>query len=313
MPPSKQSRTTQPASRSWKEIRQVAPVSSVTDVAKKRKWTQVLKASGSVLGIIVVLVGLTWGVVVLRNSDPLTAFSDNRNPIQRILFESDGTLDEVWLSKQLAIPRGTSLTEIDIFQVKAALESHGQVFSANVERHFPDTLFVKIEERNPTARLAVQGDFGVLETLFVAIDGTVYPGNHYDAAFVRTLPYLDGVKLQARGDGAYQPIRGMDEVAHLFQLARKDYPDLADNWRIVSLKLITPEASPVPASLQIRSRRGPDLIFSVGDYRAQLEKLEVITQDLLRRRGAAGMEQVESIDLSLRGPAVVRFARLAQN
>jgi hypothetical protein len=313
MPPSKKSRDTQPASRSWKEIRQAAPMSSVTDAAKKRKIAQVLKASGSVLGVIVVLVGITWGVILVRNSDPLTAFSDKQNPIQRILFESDGTLDEGWLSKQLSIPRGTSLTEIDIFQLKAALEHHGQVFSANVERHFPATLFVRLEERTPTARLAVQGDFGVLDTLFVAVDGTVYPSEHYAESFVRTLPYLDGVKLQARDNGAYQPIRGMDEVAHLFHLARKDYPALADHWRIVSLQLVTPEASPVPASLIVRSRRGPDLIFAVGDYRAQLEKLEVITQDLLRRRGAAGMEQVESIDLSLRGPAVVRFARVAQS
>ncbi len=312
MPPSNKSKSSQATNRSWRQIRQAAPNNSVTVAAQKRKRIQLIKASATLVGLVALIGGITWGVTAWKSSGAMLELSDHNDPIRRILFETDGTLNETWLAQKLSIPRGTSLTEVDIFQLKQGLETHGQVFAAHVERHFPDTLFIELEERMPSARLAVQGEFGVLETLFVAVDGTVYPSQHYDSGFVKTLPYLDGVKLAKLDSGAYKPIRGMDEVNALFGMARRDYPDLAESWRIVSLKMVTPEASPFPASLIVRPRKGPELVFSTTDYRQQLEKLDVILRDLQRRRGNAGLQDIESIDLSLRGPAVVSFGKVAR-
>lgn len=312
MPPKpKEKEAKNPENRSWRQIRQDAPVKNMTDAARRRRTANLLKASGTLFGLVALLGMGTWAFVALRgHSEPLV-LPQTHEPLKRILFETDGVLTHQWLGRELSIPRGTSLMEVDIFAMKRELEMHGQVKEAVVERRFPDALFVGITEAEPRARIAFRGEYGIVETLLVTGEGDVYQGFNYNPEDLSRLPYLADTSLKKDRGGHYRPIGGMPHLTRLFSLAWTRYPDLAEGWRVVSLQRYYGENPRVPASLIIRQRSGPNLIFSLRDMEEQLEKLVIILNDLESGQAADRSAPVEAIDLSLDGPAVVSFTTAA--
>ena len=62
-------------------------------------------------------------------------------------------------------------------------------------------LVVKLEERDPVARIQASDESGATKQLLVARDGVVYDGVNYTPGFLAELPWLDGVRLVRAGHG----------------------------------------------------------------------------------------------------------------
>ncbi len=223
-------------------------------------------------------------------------------PIRRIYFETDGVLDESWLSRTLAIRPGTRLMGVEIFDLKADLEKHGQVRSATVERRFPDGIVVRLKEETPRCRIAFRGAYGEVEAVLVAESGKVYRGANYGPEALDKLPYLTGIALQRTTNGAFLPIDGMDQVCALLDAAERTIPRIRGRWRVVEVA-----ETPGQDLFRVSARGMPDTVFRVGAFEEQLSKLDYILRDLTAQVGPERRELVNEIDISLDGPAIVSF------
>lgn len=304
----KTKQSSNPLTRTWREIRQTGSEKAFTSAAQKRKWATLLKTSSSLLILILLIGGGTWATIHWYQTPESSLGKDQAPPVDRIIFETNGVLREAWVGRTLAIRPGTTLVELSIFDLKQKLESRGQIETAKVERLFPSTLKVQLSERIPVARLAVEDGFGGYEILLVSGEGQVYRGRDYDPDFLKTLPYLDGVTPQKNQTGEFQPILGMEVASSFLDLLRRDYPALYEDLRVMDLRHIQ-KGSEIPgASIEVRGRRFPDIRFSSQAYSQQLEKLVYVLDDLSHRLETdRPRESVAAIDLSLEGPVVVSF------
>jgi len=297
-----------PSTRSWREIRQSGSEKAFTHAARKRKATVFLKAATSLCGLIFVLGAGTWLLINWYDSPEFSLTREEGEPIRRIVYQTDGVLNRERVSRLMAIPGGTSLMEVSIFELKRKLEANGQIESAHVAREFPDTLKVSLKERKPVCRIALANEFGGYETLLVSAEGIVYEGSHYDREFLETLPYLGGVSLRREKSGGIEPIEGMLLIADFLDVVKDQYPRYYRHWRVITLEGIGKEENIPGAGFRVRGRNFPSTRFSATEYHRQLEKLTTIMQDLPKRVEAENRGEIEKIDLSLDGPVVVSFS-----
>jgi len=287
--------------QSWRDLAGPRRSRVNSPQARRRRRAQWLR-----LGLALLLLGglLAAAVAVFRMQDAEgteRSIAAPSRPIERIIFDTDGVLPEGWLGSVIELKAGTGMMEADIHALKAALEAEAQVKSARVERVFPSSLQIVIEERTPVLRLAVAGPDGKARQKLVARDGTIYDGVGYPRSMLANLPFLEPYR---HPQGAYLPLEGIERVAQLLESARRERPDLFATWRVVSLRHYSGDLDLPGQVIEIRSKLVPRIIFgAAADFGRQLDRLDYILA-YVRQRGNPSMER---IDLSLRGSAAVQF------
>jgi cell division protein FtsQ len=106
----------------------------------------------------------------------------------------------------LNVGRGTPILGVDLAQAKRRLETLPWVRSAAVERRLPDTLFVRIVEREPLAYWQRLG-----KLVMVDREGTVLPNEPLEGA--GTLIVLVGADAPKAGDALLAMLAGESELA----------------------------------------------------------------------------------------------------
>jgi cell division protein FtsQ len=258
---------------------------------------------GALLAAFALAIGLTvWGIASIKARDEPIQIATPSKPIQQVMFESDGVLPNDWLSGVIQLEPGTTMMEVDIHAMKAALEAEPQVISASVERVFPSTLKISVREHSPVLRIAIAGADGRPEQRIVSRAGTIYKGIGYPKAALDRLPFVQPFQ---HSDGRYQPLRGIDRVADLLNLARETEPGFFKTWKVVSLEHYSGDESMPGEVIEIRGTMVERIIFGAsGDFGQQLDRLRVI-MDYVRSHGNPSIKR---IDLSLRGSAAVQFS-----
>jgi cell division protein FtsQ len=243
-------------------------------MSREGRWRLASSLARVLAGVVVVVV-VAWGglqvAAALQENPRLMPAAARTGPVQNFVLKTnaDGVLDAAWLRQTLALPKGATLMELDLQQLRARLLADGQVSAASLTRNFPDTLEVRIAERAPVARLRAQFADGAARTLLVARDGVVYAGTGYEAARVDELPWLDGVKL-ARAGSRFAPIEGMSVVADLLAQARLEADHLYGTWQVVSLARLQSDRE-----IEVRTKPGTVVVFGAdGDFVLQIAKLD---------------------------------------
>jgi len=126
--------------------------------------------------------------------------------VQSVEVEGRERADRQAILDALAVRRGTPILTVDLEVARTRLEAIPWVHSAAVERLLPDTIYVRLVERQPIALWQHHGKFDLIDQ-----DGAVIPN-----ARVEDFPRL----LQVVGDGA------PEAAADLLDLLSGE-PDLA--------------------------------------------------------------------------------------
>ncbi len=283
-----------PPTRSWRDIPQpVAPrMRTLGREGKKR----LAMAIGNIVGLALVLGASAWGVyevVELWEKDRARLTSPTKGvPVRDFAVRTDGVLQKAWVERTLALPKESSLMELDLVELKRRLEESGQVSKAVIERKFPDVLVVTLQERVPVTRvMALIGDAAPV-SFMVSRDGVVYSGHGYDTDMVDTLPYIDGVKLIREGAG-FSRIEGMEAVADLLGTAQASAPALYSTFKVVSLARFG-----LDRTLTVKSTEVDVITFgaSQDSFYRQLARLDYILEET-RRQNATG--QLKSVNLAV--------------
>lgn len=288
------------ATRSWRDIPQ--PVKPRA-MSRGGRWRLVM--AGVRATLLVALIGtVAWSAYLvfsaLREDPKRVPATAKAVPMKAPELETmrDGVLDRAWLARTLELPAGTTLLELDLGKLRDRILSDRQVITATLTRRFPDRLLVEITERMPIARLRVPlGDSP--RDFLVARDGVIFEGHGFDPTLLKTLPWLDGLKVTP--DGAdFRPIPHMDVVARLLADAQFSAPHLYQSWFSVSLARLERDRE-----LEVTTKSGTKALFTEKDtFFVQLARFDHIVESLARIPGAYA-----SIDLTLGRDVPVKVER----
>ncbi|CAA6678786.1 Unannotated [Lentimonas sp. CC4] len=288
--------------QSWRKLAGPSRRRVNSPPARRRRRMRWIKFFVGLIVLIAVGSGLTWSIMAFKQHEQTLPITPSSKPIERIIFDTDGVLPDIWLSKTIKLRPGMSMMEADIYELKKTLESDAQVKSASVERVFPSDLRIRVQERLPALRLAIAGPDGKPRLRLVARDGAVYDGLGYPTATLGNLPY---VQPYQHVDGSFSPMRGIESVADLLDLARRTQPKFFRTWQVVSLEHYSGDVDLPGQVIEVRSTLVPRIIFSASaDYGRQLDRLAYILEYV----SSQGNQSLERIDLSLRGSAAVQFS-----
>ncbi|MBI4625287.1 MAG: FtsQ-type POTRA domain-containing protein [Verrucomicrobia bacterium] len=263
-----------PAARTWRDIPQPVKPRAMSRSGRRRLVTGVLRTTAGVAFCVALAWG-AWSVAgALQENPGKMPAAAKAVPVRAPQFKTDGVLDHAWLERTLRIPKGASLMELDLEQLRARLLADGQVLTATLTRHFPDRLVVAVTERSPIAKVMAEWG-GQQRPLLVARDGVMFAGDRHDPAMVERLPWLDGLTIARRG-AAFLPLEGMEIVGELLAKARLEADHLYRSWRVVSLARLASDRE-----LEVRTVQGVTIIFSAhGDFFRQLAKLDYMWEKI---------------------------------
>jgi len=286
---------------SWKEIDQDVKAKSISKAAFKRILLSRCRAVGVIVGAFLILAAALKLFVMNEDLSVSLSKAGRALPVKAIVVESDA-LPRDWVLEYLDLnDRELDLLGLDIGQLKTKLERHPQALSVEIARQLPDTLFISVNEREPVAKaLAEDARRGRL-TLLVDRYGIVYEGIGYGAKQIKSLPYLDGIRLR-RAEGGFEPLIGMEPVANLLSQAREIAPHLYQSWKVVSL-------AEYPR-LIVKSSFVREIVFEKdeSDFRRQLSRLDYIV-DYYKSHAYS---KVAKVDLTMNSQVPVEQSLVAR-
>ena len=286
---------------SWKDIDQDVKAKGISKTAFKRILLSRCRVVGAILGAFLILAAALKLFVMNEDLSVSLSKAGRALPVKAILLESDA-LPRDWVLEYLDLSdRELDLLGLDIGQLKTKLESHPQALSVEIARQLPDTLFISVNEREPVAKvLAEDAQRGRL-TLLVDRYGIVYEGIGYGAKQIKSLPYLDGIRLR-QAEGGFEPLIGMEPVANLLSQAKEVAPHLYQSWKVVSL-------AEYPR-LIVKSGFVREVVFEKdkSDFRRQISRLDYIV-DYYKSHAYS---KVAKVDLTMNSQVPVEQSLVAR-
>ncbi|MDR2862697.1 MAG: hypothetical protein LBV54_02285 [Puniceicoccales bacterium] len=222
-----------------------APTS--THSGKRRFWRwfklALLLAGG---GAVVALGALAW-----QELSPSRTGVILRSAVR---FDTNEQLTKEWFLEFSGLT--ANISRASIFDIDEKLRSVGQIKKVRINRHLTDDgIDVKVEERTPVLRMDARLPNGSIEVRAIAADGVIYKGINYGPLVFRNLPLLTDARPVKQENGRFQIVPGMDAVARLLQLARRNNPDLYQEWESVSVREFRNGDAGAPgACIRIRMR-----------------------------------------------------------
>lgn len=293
-------RDRKPEGASWRKIQQGNRRATKTKASRQRQLVILFRTSLGILllsAIVVGILGIRYFFTVAK-----TAPIEGAPSSMELVFKSDGVLDQYWFTTKFAGELEADARQIDVGQIKAALEATGQIASAAVAVTLPSTMTVEVTERKPVLRIRVRDENGEPLVLLLSRDGSLYRGFGYPADTLRGLPGATGLKIRRKGSG-YMPVEGIESVARLLDYAKGTIPAVSRHWRVVDLSDWNTEEGYRPSLVRIKSTHIEELVFSVENIEEQVERLAGILEHTQRYQ----MGQPVFIDLSYGEEAIIRY------
>lgn len=223
-------------------------------------------------------------------------------PVKSIQLRTNGVIREATIWELIGGEGSTAepLDKIDIFALKGRLESIGQVRAAIIEKRYPSSLVVELDEYHPVAQIRAMRD-GTQTPLLVSREGVVFQGKDYPNTVVHALPFLNLAPgmLRVRGDD-YEDIPGMETVSELLDVTRVYQPRLYASWRVIDLTRYDPSPSPVLSLITVRTSDRVEITFRPESFAEQLRRLDFI----LSQAASKSVPPLKAIDLSFSDPVV---------
>ena len=286
---------------SWKDIDQDVKAKGISKTAFKRILLSRCRVVGAILGAFLILAAALKLFVMNEDLSVSLSKAGRALPVKSILLESDA-LPRDWVLEYLDLSdRELDLLGLDIGQLKTKLESHPQALSVEIARQLPDTLFISVNEREPVAKVLAEDARRGRLTLLVDRYGIVYEGIGYGAKQIKSLPYLDGIRLR-QAEGGFEPLIGMEPVANLLSQAKEVAPHLYQSWKVVSL-------AEYPR-LIVKSGFVREVVFEKdkSDFRRQISRLDYIV-DYYKSHAYS---KVAKVDLTMNSQVPVEQSLVAR-
>lgn len=255
-------------------------------------------ALGTVIGLFLIWRGGEWALREL-------VFENHSFAVRDVQIEAEGVIPRAEILRWSGVREGQNLLGLDLGRVKRDLELVPLIRSAAVERVPPNTLRIRITEREPVARVlapqaAVPGEDPRIVSYFLDRDGFLFGwesteawGHSFAAAGTR-LPIVRGIpgrELRPGRDIELASVRSALGWAAGF----KGSP-MAGLVDVRSIDVSIPEV------LQVQTSEGSLITFSHGRTDQQFRRWWHV-HELGRKQGKI----IQSLDLSITNNSPVTF------
>lgn len=221
-------------------------------------------------------------------------FENQAFAVQQIDLQTDGVIPVEQLLRWAGVRKGDNLFALDLARVKRDLERVPQIESAAVERVLPQSLKVRVTEREPVAQVHLprpQPRGGACEPMVFLLDAAGCVMVPMDFGGYRA-PSNDGLPLiTGLNPAELRPGRQLDAPqlrAALQLLAAFDLSPMAGLVDVRRVDLSSPEV------LQVTTGQGNEVTFTVDQMDRQLRRWRSV-HDFGQRAGKA----VKALDLSV--------------
>ena len=289
-------------SHSWRELNQTKSKKIITFASILRRVRGYLKY----IFLLLVLLGLFGFIkfVFLPSTETGGGSELSENAfLTKVLFQTDGVLDESWLAEATQLNRKVKLIDINIYDIKSKLEAYDQIVRAEVIRVFPDSLKIGLVEEQPICKLIVEPNNNneQAKQWLLSENGIIFSAHGYTEDFYEDLPTFFPYNQEFKTS---ESILGMDRILPLIKLYLEARFDEDLKIKAIESKNFSGEIGMPGQVIEIQTERVPRILFSAyEDFSEQMKRLRYILIHL----GARGNPEVLKVDLSLMRSAAVQF------
>lgn len=160
--------------------------------------------------------------------------------VNSVIVEGRAHTDPERLKDAIGVRRGDPVFGFDVREIRSAVESISWVRSARIERRLPDLLYVRIEERAPTALYQEKGALALVDAEGVEL-------TREDLARFSDLPMITGDGAKEKAREIIEMLGAEPEIAKKLDVAMR----VGDRRWTLRLKngveILLPEADPEAA------------------------------------------------------------------
>lgn len=161
--------------------------------ANRKKKRESLLSPGFVSKLVVIgiFVAVIGAAVLFLSKTVLALFvADAKFSLAKIEVSNVRIFTPEEVIAQSGLARGVNLFDIDIFEHKKRIEENPNIVKAEVHRLFPDTVLIKVYEREPVAILEIGKNY--------LVDGEMVLLSWDERWNVRELPVITGIEKGAK-------------------------------------------------------------------------------------------------------------------
>jgi len=273
------------------EILDVKVYSQKVRAARWRMVTTALAVSlGTLAGLLLLLRGTEWFLNAM-------VFKNEALSVRRIEVRTDGVIAPEQIRQWAGVARGNNLAGLDLARIRRDLELAPLIKHASVERVFPDTLRLRVTEREPMVEVHVvapKADDSGYDIAAYYLDDEGYVMLPLERGMQRplpsaaedSLPILTGLNRSDLRPG--RPVDSPQVMAALRLIEAFENSPMFGLADLARIELIWPDV------LRVTTRYGSEITFSMDRLETQLLRWRSI-YDVGARAGRG----IASLDLSV--------------
>jgi hypothetical protein len=184
------------------------------------------------------------------------------NELKRVIFSTNGKITSRWAANELAIKRRCDLFALDIFAMKRQLENVSQIKKVFIEKRYPDTLFIKVEERSPILKVAIRANGETKLFLIDGADGQIFNPIGYSRQEIADILPVD-MLLQTAGKGTLQflPLKGAPLIKEFVTTMKNSFPNIFNEVKFINLKNYDSRPKAIWSTIELSMKNGIVVVF----------------------------------------------------
>lgn len=274
--------------QTWRDLKSDKP-KAVPLRSRFRAFKRICKT----IFYLAIFAGLAFGAFKAYESGIIQqAITPTTEDLKQVAFKTDGKITNAWLLQNDCIPPVQNLANIDIDALQKKFESYAQIKRVDIEKIYPDKMSIKINERIPVGRVALN-KASKIEFYLLANDGTFFEPHCYEEELLQKLPWIVGLNIRTKDDKILPYSQAKVVENFLLDAQLNISAPFFNQWEIVNVSELESITLPI---FMVTSKSGLKIIFSSKDLNFQFKKLEY----MLKFFEEDDLLNIEKIDLSMR-------------
>ncbi|MDR2737624.1 MAG: FtsQ-type POTRA domain-containing protein [Puniceicoccales bacterium] len=257
----------------------------------------------SFLVVLVAVVVLSLAVAGLLSTKK-SGKNVSTNELRRVTFSTNGKITAQWLARELAIKKGVDLFSLDISSMKTRLENLQQIRRISIEKCYPDTLSIRLDERSPILKVAVKMNGTRKLFLVDGTDGKIFSPICYDKQVLSNILPAN-ITLKQSDDKIFQflPLKGAPAIKEFISTLQNDFPEVFAMVKFVNLKDYDSRPGAIWATIELHLKNGIIVVFGTRQFGVQLLRLNY----LLNEKCADSLHRIKKINVSSPDDGVLEY------
>ena len=263
-----------------------------------------LRVFFKILTLLVITIVLGYSFFLVKNFKFEKSSNRDFNELKKVQFSTNGTITSKWLANNLELKKGLDLFDLDILELRTKLENVQQIKEVSIEKIFPDTLLIKIEERVPLLKFLVIKN-GQKKLLFVdKNDGEIFEPvqlERYDLSHILSANLL--LKQNSSSVGRFIPISGINKINGLVNVLINDFPEIFSKVKCLDLRDYDSRNDAQWSRIKLELDNGIIAVLGNENFSNQLMHLEFLIEEKCKNN----LHNIKKIDVTSLKDAIVEY------